>query len=74
MIMNFNENINMKEMNIDYLAVAPHKGLYAPMGIGMLICEKPIEKTIIEGDGDGIVKIPLLKTLVIKLDRICILL
>ena len=41
--------INMKEMNIDYLCVAPHKGLYAPMGIGILICEKGISGTIIEG-------------------------
>ena len=41
--------INMRQMNIDYLCVAPHKGLYAPMGIGVLICEKPIENTIIEG-------------------------
>ena len=41
--------INMGEMNIDYLCIAPHKGLYAPMGIGVLICEKPIENTIIEG-------------------------
>lgn len=41
--------INMCEMNIDYLCIAPHKGLYAPMGIGILICEKPIENTIIEG-------------------------
>lgn len=41
--------INMREMNIDYLCVAPHKGLYAPMGIGVLICEKLIENTIIEG-------------------------
>lgn len=41
--------IDMREMNIDYLCVAPHKGLYAPMGIGVLICEKPIENTIIEG-------------------------
>ena len=41
--------INMREMNIDYLCVAPHKGLYAPMGIGVLICEKPLENTIIEG-------------------------
>jgi len=41
--------INMREMNIDYLAVAPHKGLYAPMGIGLLICEKPIENTVLEG-------------------------
>lgn len=41
--------INMKQMNIDFLCVAPHKGLYAPMGIGILICEKYIENTIIEG-------------------------
>lgn len=41
--------INMREMNIDYLCVAPHKGLYAPMGIGILICESPIDNTIIEG-------------------------
>ena len=41
--------INMQKMNIDYLCIAPHKGLYAPMGIGVLICRKPIENTIIEG-------------------------
>lgn len=41
--------IDMKKMNIDYLCVAPHKGLYAPMGIGVLICKRPIENTIIEG-------------------------
>ncbi len=41
--------INMQKMNIDYLCIAPHKGLYAPMGIGILICRKPIENTIIEG-------------------------
>ncbi|MBE6750473.1 MAG: aminotransferase class V-fold PLP-dependent enzyme [Ruminococcaceae bacterium] len=41
--------INMGRMNIDYLCVAPHKGLYAPMGIGILICQKDIENTIIEG-------------------------
>lgn len=41
--------IDMKKMNIDYLCIAPHKGLYAPMGIGVLICRKPIENTIIEG-------------------------
>jgi len=41
--------INMQKMNIDYLCVAPHKGLYAPMGIGLLLCRKPIEKTLIEG-------------------------
>lgn len=41
--------INMKEMNIDYLCIAPHKGLYATMGVGILICEKAINNTIIEG-------------------------
>lgn len=41
--------INMKEMNIDYLCIAPHKGLYAPMGVGVLIAQKPIKRTIIEG-------------------------
>ena len=41
--------INMKKQHIDYLCVAPHKGLYAPMGVGILICEKPIENTLIEG-------------------------
>lgn len=41
--------INMQKMNIDYLCIAPHKSLYAPMGIGILICRKPIEKTIVEG-------------------------
>lgn len=29
--------ISMQENNISYLAVAPHKGLYAPQGIGLLI-------------------------------------
>lgn len=42
-------NIDMKKMKIDFLCVAPHKGLYAPMGTGILIANKPIPKTIIEG-------------------------
>lgn len=41
--------IDMKKMNIDFLCVAPHKGLYAPMGIGILICERHIPNTIMEG-------------------------
>lgn len=41
--------INMKKMNIDFLCVAAHKGLYAPMGIGILIAEKNIPNTLIEG-------------------------
>jgi len=45
--------INMAEDNIDFLCVAGHKGLLAPLGSGILIARKPIEKTIIEG-GNGI--------------------
>lgn len=45
--------INMQNMNIDYLAIAPHKGLYAPMGVGVLIAQKPIPDTIMEG-GTGV--------------------
>lgn len=41
--------IDMEKMNIDYLCVAAHKGLYAPMGIGILIARNNIENTIIEG-------------------------
>ena len=44
--------INMKKMNIDYLCIAPHKGFFAPMGTGVLIAEKPIKRTVIEG-GNG---------------------
>ena len=45
--------IDCNEMNIDFLCVAPHKGLYAPMGIGILIANKPIFNTLIEG-GSGV--------------------
>lgn len=41
--------IDMTEMNIDYLCIAAHKGLYCPMGLGVLIARGPINKTIIEG-------------------------
>ena len=43
------KNIDVKRMNIDFLCVAPHKGLYAPMGVGILVCEKKINNTIVEG-------------------------
>lgn len=42
-------DINMKKQKIDYLCVAPHKGLYAPMGIGVLISLGEIPKTLTEG-------------------------
>ena len=41
--------IDMERENIDFLCVAAHKGLYAPMGIGVLIARQPIENTLIEG-------------------------
>ena len=41
--------IDMNAMNIDYLCIAAHKGLYCPMGLGILIARGPIKKTIIEG-------------------------
>lgn len=44
--------INMKKMFIDYLCLAPHKGFYAPMSTGVLIAERGIAKTVIEG-GNG---------------------
>lgn len=42
-------NIDMKAACIDYLCIAPHKGLYAPMGTGMLIVAASPPVTIIEG-------------------------
>lgn len=45
--------IDMGQMQIDYLCIAPHKGLYAPMGLGILIAEAPIEQPLIEG-GTGV--------------------
>ncbi len=41
--------VNMQKQNIDFLCIAPHKGLYAPMGIGVLIARKNLPNTIIEG-------------------------
>ncbi len=43
--------ISLKESGIDYLCCAGHKGLYGPMGTGMLIFRDPSDKlaTLIEG-------------------------
>ena len=41
--------IDMEKMNIDFLCIAAHKGLYCPMGLGILIARSDIKKTIIEG-------------------------
>ncbi len=46
-------NIDMQDMNIDYLCIAPHKGLYAPMGTGILIAEQDIERVLVRG-GTGV--------------------
>ncbi len=42
-------DINMRECNIDYLCIAAHKGLYAPMGTGILITRDNELNTLIEG-------------------------
>ena len=52
--------INMKKQNIDFLCIAAHKGLYAPMGAGVLIARKPIPHTIIEG-GTGTASLSLIQ-------------
>ena len=43
-------NIDMKKMNIDILCMPAHKGLFAPMGLGIMLCSSslPLE-TLIEG-------------------------
>lgn len=45
--------IDVMNMKIDYLCVAPHKGLYSPMGCGILIAEKNIDSILIKG-GTGV--------------------
>ncbi|WP_236757165.1 aminotransferase class V-fold PLP-dependent enzyme [Acutalibacter muris] len=43
--------INITESGIDYLCCAGHKGLYGPMGVGILVLRNPGDKlgTLIEG-------------------------
>lgn len=41
--------IDIKKSNIDFLAIAGHKGLYAPMGTGVLILNGTLPDTLIEG-------------------------
>lgn len=45
--------IDVKRDNIDFLCIAPHKSLFSPMGIGVLIARKPIENVLIEGGTGG---------------------
>lgn len=44
-------DINMKRDNIDYLCIAPHKGLYAPMGTGILITDSKPDPLVLGGTG-----------------------
>lgn len=43
--------INIAESGIDYLCCAGHKGLYGPMGVGLLVLRDPQDKleTLVEG-------------------------
>ena len=45
------EDINVTECNIDCLCVAPHKGLYSPMGTGILITNNKPMPFILGGTG-----------------------
>ncbi len=47
--------IDMEADDIDYLCVAAHKGLYAPMGTGLLLCResKPLRPLVQGGTGSG---------------------
>ncbi|MBQ2675814.1 MAG: aminotransferase class V-fold PLP-dependent enzyme [Clostridia bacterium] len=44
-------DINCEKMNIDYLCIAPHKGLYAPMGVGILVTDNKPEPFVLGGTG-----------------------
>ena len=41
--------IDMQKMNIDFLCIPGHKGLYGPMGTGALLCGKDLPDTLMEG-------------------------
>jgi len=47
------EDISIKYDNIDYLCIAPHKGLYAPMGTGLLITDNKPTPFVFGGTGSG---------------------
>ncbi|MBE5735368.1 MAG: aminotransferase class V-fold PLP-dependent enzyme [Clostridiales bacterium] len=42
-------NINMREMNINYLSIAGHKGVLGPQGIGLLVCNNTKPAPLIFG-------------------------
>ncbi|MBQ8304407.1 MAG: aminotransferase class V-fold PLP-dependent enzyme [Clostridia bacterium] len=45
--------INLKDDNADFVCIAPHKSLFAPMGIGILIALAPLDNVLIEGGTGG---------------------
>ncbi len=42
-------DINMQKMNINYLAIAGHKGVYGPQGIGLLVCKNAKPEPLLFG-------------------------
>ena len=46
-------DIDIQKMNIDYLCIAPHKGLYAPLGTGILISDGKPKPLIFGGTGSN---------------------
>ncbi|MEE1024647.1 MAG: aminotransferase class V-fold PLP-dependent enzyme [Acutalibacteraceae bacterium] len=45
--------IDMKECHIDCLCIAPHKGLYSPMGTGILITDNSPKPLVFGGTGSN---------------------
>ncbi|GHU82195.1 cysteine desulfurase [Clostridia bacterium] len=45
--------INVEKMGIDFLALAGHKGLYGPMGTGVLIMQEPNDLASLSQGGTG---------------------
>ena len=45
--------IDIKRDSIDFLCAAPHKGFFAPMGLGLLVASKPLDNLLIEGGTGG---------------------
>lgn len=46
-------DIDIKDLGLDFLCIAGHKGFYAPTGIGVLVSEKNIDNILISG-GTGV--------------------
>lgn len=53
-------SIDVKTMGIDFLCVAAHKGIMAPMGTGILVACKELDNTLVEG-GTGTASLDLIQ-------------